>query len=453
MSLTSQTTNEKGEYVLNVTISAEDFKKALDTAYHKNNKKISVPGFRKGKTPRAVIEQMYGSDFFFDDALNDILPDAYADAIEAADADVIDRPNVDVKSTDTEKGVEVVFTVAVKPQLMVKKYKGLEAVREQSSVSDEDVDKEIESMQYKASRLVNVEDRAAQKDDTAVIDFEGFVDGKAFEGGKGENFSLVLGSDQFIDNFEDQVIAHKPGDEFDVNVKFPEEYGAKELAGKDATFKVKINELRCREMPELDDEFAKDVSEFETFAELKKDAREKLEKAAAERADADFENQLGDALAEQLEGNVPAVMISNRVDEMVRDFEMRLQSQGLKLADYIKYTGADMDTFRKSFAEQAEKQVKTRLALDAVALSEKIEITAEDIEKEFKEMAEKYELDVEKIKELVSAKDIKGDLAANKALDIVKNGAKVIAAKAKVKKEKTVKKEAAADDKSAAAEK
>ncbi|ERJ00385.1 trigger factor [bacterium 210820-DFI.6.52] len=425
MSLNSSTKVETNKYELEVSVAPDVFGSAVDKVYHKNAKKISVPGFRKGKAPRHLIEKMYGEGIFFDEAINDVMPEAFVEAAKEAGVEPVSTPEVSVESVSKADGLVFKATVIVKPEVEVKDYKGIKAQKTVNTVTAAQVKAELEKMQDRNARIITVEDAPAKSGDTAIIDFEGFVDGVAFEGGKGEGHPLVLGSGQFIPGFEDQVIGHKPGEEFDVNVTFPEQYQAEELAGKAATFKVKVNELKSKELPELDDEFAKDVSEFDTLDELKKDIKKKLQEQANAQSETELENSLVDAVIEKLEGEIPEVMFENRIDEMVQDFDYRLQSQGMNLQLYLQYTGMEMADFRKTFREQAEKQVKIRLALEKIAKLEKIEISDEAVEEEIAKMAENYQMEPEKIKSLVSLDNIREDLAVNKAIDLIRESAEV----------------------------
>ena len=399
--------------------------KAVVKVYHRENKKISIQGFRKGKAPRAIIEKMYGEGFFYEDALNDLLPEEFEKAVDEAKIEIVGRPEVDVDEVGKDKDAKVKFTVTLRPELTVKKYKGIAATKKVNTVEDDDVASEIDALREKGSRMVTVDDRAAQDGDITVIDFEGFKDGVAFEGGKGERFELTLGSGQFIPGFEEQIVGHKIGEDFDINVKFPEEYGAEELAGKDVVFKIKLHEIRFKELPAVDDEFAKDVSEFDTLEELKKSIIDRLTKANEDKADHEVEDELVEAMSESVEGDIPEVMIEERMDEMVHDFEYRIQAQGMNMKTYLQYMGMDMENFRKSFRESAEKFVKTRLALEAVVRSEKIEVVKEEIEKEYARLAEAYKMEVEKIKSFVPEKEMIKDLSVNKAIDLVKESAKI----------------------------
>jgi len=410
---------------LEFKVNAEQFAEGITKAFRKANKDIQVPGFRKGKAPRSVVEKMYGEEVFFNDAIDALLPDAYADAVEAAGIEPVARPEVDITACSKEEGFTVVAKVVVKPEVKVNEYKGLKATKKAVKVEDFEIDTELESLRDRNGRMVTVEDRAAKIGDTANIDFEGFVDEVAFEGGKGEGFDLTLGSGQFIPGFEEQIVDHNIGEEFDVNVTFPEEYHAADLAGKAAVFKTKLNGLKAKELPELDDEFAKDVSEFDTLSELKADIRKAKEERAAQQAELDVENALVDAVVASMEGTIPAEMTESRIDEMVRDFEGRMAQQGLQLATYLQYTGMTMEAFRKSFEEQAEQQVKIRLALEKVAEMENIEVSEEEVEAELAKIAEAYKMKLEQVKSFIPAVEIKKDLAINKAIDFIKANAEI----------------------------
>ncbi len=453
MSLVSANKIETNKYELSIKIDAAAFEAAVEKAYRKSVKKITVPGFRPGKAPRKIVEKMYGEGVFYEDAINDLYPTVLSDAVAEAKLELVDRPDVEVVSVDKAEGVELKAICTVKPEVEVSDYKGIKATKTVKTVSDEDLNGEINRMADRNARVISVEGRAAENGDISVIDFEGFVDGVAFDGGKAEGFELTLGSGQFIPGFEDQIVGHNVEDEFDVNVEFPKEYQAEELAGKPAVFKVKLHELKTRQLPEIDDEFAKDVSEFDTLDELKADITKKLQEQYDKAADAELENQLIDAVIENMKAEIPEVMYENRVDENVRDFEYRLQSQGMNLELYLQYTGMELDSFRKTFREQAEKQVKIRLALEKIVELEKIEPTAEDIEAEYNKMAENYKMDVEKIKGFVPAEELAKDLAVNKAIDLIKDSAEVSNKKATAKKS-TAKKSTAkkAEDAEASAE-
>ena len=415
---------EKSMVELQFSIDAETFKDAVAKAFKRESKKYAVPGFRKGKAPRAMIEKMYGADLFQYDAVNDLFPAAYEEAIKEAGIEVVSAPQPEVVSMNEADGAVLKVKVAVKPEVELGEYAGLEVTKKVKTVDEAQVEAEIKRMQDRNGRLLTREGEA-QNGDTADIDFEGFVDGVAFEGGKAEHYSLVLGSGSFIPGFEDQIIGHKAGDEFDIQVKFPAEYQAEELAGKDATFKIKLHEVKYKELPELDDDFAKDVSEYDTLEQLKDSIRAGIAANNEKQADQQVENDLIEKVVNGMKADVPAAMIESRVDELVQDFEYRIQQQGLKLQDYLKYMGMNMDTFRTQFTEQAEKQVKTRLAMEAVVVKEKIEATEEEFEAEVKRIADAYQMEADKVKSIVDAAAVKADLAVNKAIDFVKNAAKI----------------------------
>ena len=415
---------EKSMVELQFSIDAETFKDAVAKAFKRESKKYAVPGFRKGKAPRAMIEKMYGADLFQYDAVNDLFPAAYEEAIKEAGIEVVSAPQPEVVSMNEADGAVLKVKVAVKPEVELGEYAGLEVTKKVKTVDEAQVEAEIKRMQDRNGRLLTREGEA-QNGDTADIDFEGFVDGVAFEGGKAEHYSLVLGSGSFIPGFEDQIIGHKAGDEFDIQVKFPAEYQAEELAGKDATFKIKLHEVKYKELPELDDDFAKDVSEYDTLEQLKDSIRAGIAANNEKQADQQVENDLIEKVVNGMKADVPAAMIESRVDELVQDFEYRIQQQGLKLQDYLKYMGMNMDTFRTQFTEQAEKQVKTRLAMEAVVAKEKIEATEEEFEAEVKRIADAYQMEADKVKSIVDAAAVKADLAVNKAIDFVKNAAKI----------------------------
>ena len=439
MGLVSSNKVETNKYELIVTIDADAFEAAVEKAYRKSVKKISVPGFRPGKAPRKMIEKLYGEGVFFEDAVNDLYPSALASAVEEAKLELVDRPEVEITKIEKADGVEFKATCIVKPEVEVSDYKGIKAEKTVKTVTDEDLNGELNKMADRNARVVSVEDRAAENGDITVIDFEGFVDGKAFDGGKAEGFSLTLGSGQFIPGFEDQVVGHNVEDEFDVNVEFPAEYQAEELAGKPAVFKVKLHEIKTRQLPAIDDEFVKDVSEFDTLDQLKEDITKKLQEQYDKSADTEVENQLIDAVIANMKAEIPEVMFENRVDESVREFEYRLQSQGMNLELYLQYTGMEMDAFRKTFREQAEKQVKIRLALEKIVELENIQPSAEEIAAEYDKMAENYKMEVEKIKGYIPEKDLVKDLAVNKAIDFIKDSAEIVEKKPAAKKARTAK--------------
>ena len=424
MNLVKSEKLEKSMHELQFSVDAESFKAAIDKAYKREGKKYTVPGFRKGHAPRAVIEKMYGADIFHYDAINDLFPEAYEAAVVESGIQPVGRPEVDVVSESLEDGVVLKVVVAVKPEIKVGNYTGLKATKKVNTVDDADVEAELVRMQNRNGRIITREGKA-ENGDTVDMDFEGFVDGVAFEGGKAEHYSLVLGSGSFIPGFEDQLIGHEAGEEFDVNVTFPEEYQAKELAGKPAVFKIKLHEVKTKELPALDDEFAKDVSEYDTLDELKASIRKGMEEQNEKQAALAVENDLVDQVIATIEGDIPDAMYEARMDEAVRDFEYRLAQQGLKLDMYLQYMGQTMESFRASFREQAEKQVKIRLALEAVAAAEQIAASDEELEAELQRVADNYKMELAKVKELVNADEVKKDLAVNKAIDFIRDHAEI----------------------------
>ena len=431
------TKNEKigaNQVELEMTIDAEAFGAALSKAAAREGKKFTVPGFRKGKAPRGIIEKMYGETVFYTDAVNDLFPAIYTDAIKEAGIEPVDQPDVEITSADKENGVMLKATVTVKPEVTLGEYKGLKAEKAANTVDDAQVNAEIDRMADRTSRMVSKEG-AAEKGDTANINFEGFLNGEAFDGGKGENFDLVLGSGQFIPGFEDQVIGHAAGEDFDVNVTFPAEYQAKELAGKDVVFHCHLNERKVKEMPAIDDDFAKDVSEYDTLDELKDSIRKELTASAEKSSELEVENSLVDQVVNGMQVEIPQCMIDQRADEMVREFGYRLQSQGLKLETYLQYTGNTMEKFRSDFTEQATKQVKIRLALEKIAELEKIEVSEDDLNAEIKRIAESYKMEEEKVRQIAPIDEIKKDLAVNKAIDLVRANAVITEKKAEEKTE------------------
>lgn len=414
---------------MEVEISAEDFNKALSEVAKTEGKKMSVPGFRKGHAPRSVIEKMYGENVFFEAAVDKLYRPAMQDAIEASGLEVIAVSNADVTSVSRENGIELKLTVVVKPVITIEGYKGIEATKKNVEVTDEDVSAELVKVQDRNSRMVDVDNRGALTGDTAVIDFEGFCDGKAFEGGKAEGFELSLGSGQFIPGFEDQIVGHEVGDEFEISVKFPEDYQAEELKGKDATFKIKLHQIKRKELPTLDDEFAKDVSEFDTLDEYKNSLREKLQSDREKQEETNVENQIFDALIEKVQGEIPEEMYEQEVEESINNFAYRLQSQGLNLETYLKYTGMDVNAIKEQFRPQSEKQLKLRLALEKIAELENLEVSDEAVEEEYEKLAKQYNMEVAQIKNLVAETQIRADLKNQKAIDFVKENASVKAEK------------------------
>lgn len=439
MSLNKTNNLEKNKYELEISVDAENFNKAIQSAYKKNIRRINVPGFRVGKAPMNIVEKMYGTGVFFEEAVNALYPQALEEAIKESGLDVVGQDKMEVTNINKEEGFTFTAVVITKPEVILGTYKGLEAAKETVRVKADEIEEELKRLQDRNSRMIAVEDRETQMGDTVEFDFDGYVDGVAFDGGKAEDFSLELGSGQFIPGFEEQMVGHKAGDTFDVNVTFPEEYHAEELKGKPAVFKIVLKDIKCKELPELDDEFAKDVSEFDTLDELKADIKKNISEDKNKAADTAFENQLIDKVVEGMEVEVPDVMIESAIDGILNDMDYRLRMQGMDLETYLKYTGSDVAAMRDSVREQADKQVKVRLALEAIAKAENIEISDEAVEKEFASMAEKYKMDVDTVKARVSAADIKMDLAMNKAIDLVKETAVKPTAKKTTKKAATKK--------------
>ena len=443
MSLNSSTQVETNRWQLEVSVDANTFNTAVDHAYKKQKNRIVIPGFRKGKAPRAFIEKYYGPDIFYEDAINEVYPDALEEAVKESKLDMIqDKVDFDLVSADKENGLVFKATITVKPEISIQNYTGIPATRKSTEVTDEDVAAELARVQDRNSRMVTVEDRPAENGDVTDIDFEGFLDGEPFEGGKSENFSLRLGSNQFIPGFEDQIVGHNTGDEFDVNVTFPDDYQAEDLRGQSVLFKVKLHEIKKKELPAVDDEFAKDVSEFDTLDEYKADLKKHLEERKQEQVKDDVDNQLIDKLVELVEGEIPPAMYMNKANDDLRDFGYRLQSQGLDLQTYLKYTGQDVQTMRANFLPQAERQVKLRLALEKIAALENLVASDEEIEDEYKKLAENYKMDVEKVKNLVASEDLAKDIAVEKAIDFVRDHANVTDAPAEEPKEEAAAEEA-----------
>ncbi len=419
-------TLEKSMAKLTIEVSAEEFEAALDKAYKKNKNKISLPGFRKGKAPRAMIEKMYGAGVFFEDAANDLIPGAYESAAKESELEIVAQPSIDV--TQIEKGKPFIFTatVAVKPEVTLGDYKGIEVEKKTAEVTDEELQAEIDKVRESNSRMITVDDRAVQDGDITTIDFEGFVDGEPFEGGKGEDYPLTIGSHSFIDNFEEQLIGKNIGEETEVNVTFPEQYQAEELQGKPAVFKVTIKEIKVKELPELDDDFAQDVSEFDTVDEYKEDLKKKLlenKEAALKR---EKEEDVVGKIIENATMEIPDPMVDTQVRQMVQEFSQRIQSQGLSLQQYMQFTGMTPESLTNELQPQALKRIQSRLVLEAVVAAENIETSDEDLEKELEKMAEMYQMEADKLKELVGEeekKQIALDLAVQKAVELVVDAA------------------------------
>ena len=421
MSLIKVELTEKSGFVMEFSVSKEVYDKAELEAYKKNVKNMNVPGFRKGKAPKAIIEKLYGKGIFFEDAINACIPDAYEAAVKEAGIDVVGNPSFDLVSHEGD--VVLKAEGFVKPEVTIEGYRGIEAPRAVAEVTDEEIDAEINSARARLARTVEVTDRAAAEGDIANIDFDGYVDGVAFNGGKGEGHDLKLGSGSFIPGFEDQIVGKNVGDEFDVEVTFPEDYHAEELAGKAAVFKTKINALKFEELPELDDDFAKDVSEFDTIAEYRDDIKAKITKRHEDSADKEFETALMEALMEKLVAEIPEVMYVTETENFLRDYDNRLRMQGLDLGQYTKYTGMTLDMLRAQFRPNAEKQVKTRLALEKIAALEALTVSDEEIEAEYTRISEAYNVPVEQVKSMIAIEDIKADMLVAAAMKLVKDTA------------------------------
>ncbi len=442
MSLKATKNVGTNRYELEIIVDAEKFQAAIKEAYKKQAKNINIPGFRKGKAPYAFVEKYYGAEVFFEDALNLIYSDVVEEAISESGLKVInDKMDFDMVSISKEDGVDFKVTLTTYPEIEIGEYKGLKAEKVIAKVDDSEVESQIKAMADRNSRMVEVSDRAAAMGDTVTFDFEGFCEGEAFDGGKAEGYALELGSGQFIPGFEEQIVDKNIGDEFDVNVTFPTEYGAENLAGKDATFKCKLHEIKVRELPEIDDEFAKDVSEFDTLEALKADLKAKALERKEKASEEEMENDLVEQIVESIKGEIPEAMFENRLNQSVEEFAYRLQSQGLNLETYLKYTNATIDEFKNSFRPQAESQVKFRLALEKIVELEKIEATEEDINAQIEKMAKDYGMEAEQIKNAVPTEEIAKDLAVGKAIDFIKENA--VITEVETKTEKAEKKPAA----------
>lgn len=429
-------------YELNISVDAETFAKALDVAFKKNAKKLNVPGFRKGKAPKGIIQRMYGEDVFYDEALNEVYPDEMENAQKEAGIEVVDFQDIefDLKSIGKD-GVEFTVKVTVKPEAEVKDYKGIKVEKTQIAVTAEDIDADIEQMRMRVSTMETVTDRAAQMDDIVTFDFDGYVDGEQFEGGKADSYSLKLGSNQFIPGFEEQIVGKNVEEDFDVNVTFPEDYHAENLKGKEAVFKCKIHEIKNRVLPELDDEFAKDVSEFDSLDELKADVEKKLTEQREKQAQNEVENKILDVLIENTDVTIPQAMIETKIDDNIRDFSYSMQMQGLSVDQYMQYANLTPETLRENYKEQSEKQVKLRLALEKIAAVEGLEPTDEDVENQFKEYAEMYSMDVDKVKAAIPVEELKKDLRVKKASEfVIENADVTVVAQAKPVKKTAAKK-------------
>ena len=437
---------EKSMAKLTITVEAAKFDAAVDSAYQKNKGKIALPGFRKGKAPRAMIEKMYGTGVFYEDAANELIPEAYETAAKESELEIVAQPEIEV--TQMEKGTDFIFTatVAIKPEVTLGDYKGIEVEKKEAEVSEEEITAEIDKAREANSRLITIEDRATEDGDTVIIDFDGYVDGKQFEGGYAEDYTLVLGSHSFIDNFEDQLVGKNLGEDVEVNVTFPEEYHVDELKGKPALFKVKIKEIQKKELPELDDDFAQDVSDFDTLDEYKADVEKKILENKENQIKREQEDQIIEKIIENAQMEIPQQMIAAQTRQMTQEFAQRLQSQGLSLEQYMQFTGLTAQTMMEQLKPEALKRIQSRLVLEAVAAAEKMEATEEDFEAEVKSMAEAYQMEADKVKELLGeqgAKQVKEDICVRKAADFIVDNAKEAKAAAK----KTTKKEKAAEEK------
>ena len=418
---------EKNMAKLTIEVAAEDLEKAMQNAYQKAKGRITLPGFRKGKAPRKMIEQMYGKGIFLEDAANALIPEHYSKALAECELEIVSQPTIDI--TQAEPGKAFIFTaeVAVKPEVTLGEYKGVEVPKSETEVTDEDVEAELKKEQEKNSRTVTVEDRGAENGDITTIDFEGFVDGEAFEGGKGTDYPLTLGSGSFIPGFEDQLVGAKAGDHVEVKVTFPEEYQAKELAGKEAVFQCDVKKVEAKELPELDDDFAQDASEFDTLAEYKEDIKKNLTEKKEKEARAAKENAAVDKAIENAQMEIPDAMLNTQVRQMLDDFSRRMQSQGLTMEQYFQFTGMTLEKMQEEMKPQALKRIQTRLVLEKIAEVENIQPTDEEVEEEFKKMADAYKMEVEKIKELLGDRELeqmKKDMAVQKAVTLVADEAK-----------------------------
>ena len=417
---------EKNMAKLTIEVSPEELEGALQHAYLKNRKQITIPGFRKGKVPRQIIEKMYGPSFFYEDAVNELSPSAYEKPVDECELELVSRPEVSI--VQIEKGKPFIFTaeVAVKPEVELGQYKGIEVEKQDTAATDEEVDKEIDKERESNSRSITVEDRPVQDGDMTVIDFEGFVDGTPFEGGKGTDYPLTIGSGAFIPGFEEQLIGAEIGKETEVNVSFPEDYHAKDLAGKPAVFKCTVKEIKVKELPELDDDFAQDVSDFDTLEEYKADVRKKIEERKAASAKAKKEDAVIEKIIEGAKMEIPDAMVKTQAEQGVDEFAQRLQMQGMSIEQYLQYMGGSIDAMVEQYKPQALKRIQSRLVLEAVVAAENLEVSDEELEAEYSRMAEQYKMEVEKLKELFSdadKKNIREDLAIQKAVDLVTEAA------------------------------
>lgn len=424
MALKSSNMTETNTYEVEVSVDGATFMAAVDKVYRKEGKKIQVPGFRKGKAPRAIIEKMYGSEVFYDDAMQECYPEALDEACRAAELKVVTVTALEAEEVSKD-GFTFKATVIVEPEIEIKDYKGIEVEKLSTEVTDEQIDEEIDRVRDRNSRMVTVEDRAAQNGDTAVIDFEGFCDGEAFDGGKAEEYNLELGSGSFIPGFEEQIVGHSAGDEFTIDVKFPEDYQAENLKGKDAQFKIKLHEIKTKELPEVDDDFVKDVSEKDTVAEYREELREQIEKRLEADSERDLDDKLTNAVIEKVEGEIPQQMFDNEANQMMREMDMRLRQQGMDMNTYLRYTGMEADSVLEMYKPEAERRVKMRLALEKIAKLESIEPSEDDIKAEYDRMAEAYSMEADKVKDIIPVESITEDLKVQLAMKLIKDNAKI----------------------------
>lgn len=422
MEIISQNNTATNTYAIEVKFSAEEFDTAVNVVYNKQKNKITVPGFRKGKATRKMVETHYGANVFYEDAVNALYSDKIEEIIDKTGLEAVDIENIEVTEVSKDNGVSIKADIITKPDVEISDYKGISVKKTVKTVTDEAVDEEIEKMRDRLSRMVTVEDRAVKDGDTAVIDFEGFVDDVAFEGGKGEKFPLEIGSHTFIPGFEEQVVGKNINEEFDVNVTFPEDYQAENLKGKAAVFKCKLHEIKAKELPEVDDDFVKDASDKDTVEELKADIREKLAERYKTEADDKVDSDIMDKLIDSMNAEIPQVMYERRIDEIAREWSARSR---ISIGDYLKYTGVTAEQFRANFREPAKRQVELRLALEKIAELENLEVSAEDIDNEYSKLAEEYKLEVENVKKAISEKTLKTDLKIEKAIDFVKDNANI----------------------------
>ena len=424
MNLVSSNKTETNTYELKVAVDKETFAAAVSKVYKKQVKSINVPGFRKGKAPRNIIEKMYGTDVFYDDAMQECYPEALDAAAKEAELKIVVVTNVEVEEVSAD-GFTFKATCVVEPEIEIKDYKGIEIEKKSTEVTDELVNEEIDKVRERNSRMVTVEDRAAQMGDVTVIDFEGFVDDVAFEGGKAENFNLELGSGNFIPGFEEQLVGHNTDEEFTITVTFPEEYHSEELKGKEAQFKITIHEIKVKELPELDDEFVKDVSDKDTLDEYKEEIKETIAKRLEDEAERDIDDKLVEKVLELVEGEIPEAMYDNEVNTMLREMDMRLRSQGMDLATYMQYTGMNPESVKEMYLPEAQKRVKMRLALEKIVKLENIAATEEEINAEYERLAEAYQMEADKVKEVLPVDAISQDLAVEKAMKFIRDNAKI----------------------------